>query len=384
MNLFCPACNHDTDDHPGGTITRRLGEADLCTGCRICGPKVINLRGTIHLRHGEKLEGPGVWSTIIRKPAERSPLDAVRTMKDIVAEMLSPFEKLADALTPPAPAGERLRGILNTGPADIPLFPKISSMIPPDRPLLNWADSIVSTAASAAVAGSAFRSAIDGARKAEEDSVIAAQMALYAGVDDGWRPAQSRPEPKTTLWGLPVTVVPDGAGLIVQGTLPPALARRLDRYGPPQVSVGFDLKPGEAMVTGNGRDFVRITNTNQKRKTNMATRKALESAIGSLAERLEKLKRFPESDNEFPMATIIGFDVRYPGNPKAYNFAAIKTPKGWALTGRESRFFTWDELTAWLAEEVECLALVVVSEVEELIEPTIDDEETAYGEDVEK
>lgn len=119
------------------------------------------------------------------------------------------------------------------------------------------------------------------------------------------------------------------------------------------------------------------TNNKPKGNDKMNTKSNIQAQIDRLQDRLAKFARFPESE-DFPTGTIIGFDVRFETGPKVYHYAAVKSEKGWHLTGRNTGFWQWSELVSWLAEEVECLALVVVADVEELIEP-LEVEDSAYG-----
>lgn len=185
---------------------------------------------------------------------------------------------------------------------------------------------------------------------------------LYAGTDDGFRlpalPALPKTLPNVGALGIPIIAdpaVPPGQAWIVQ----PRPTPRIDTLVDAVMSI--------------------FSNTNkQKGKPNMNTKSNIQAQIDRLQDRLARYARFPETE-EFPVGTIIGFDVRFSTGPKVYHYAAVKSDKGWSLTGRNTGFWQWSELVAWLAEKVECLALVVCAEVEELIEP-VEVDESAYAE----
>ncbi len=118
--------------------------------------------------------------------------------------------------------------------------------------------------------------------------------------------------------------------------------------------------------------------TTRKKEIPMASIKAqLQAQIDRASARLAELDRFPATE-DYPIGTLIGFDRKSPrsnGEEQTYHYAGVKTDKGWFITGREYRPWAWDELMQWLAEDGgTCTALVVCSEVEELIEPTDDGE----------
>lgn len=343
----CPACDHTLADHPGGTITRRLNEADICTGCKICKATVTN--APIILRHGETLSGPGAWSTIIGKRTQPRPLTdwsaAPKLMMDRVRE-----------------ADEIRKRVEN--------------------PLIDWANRIaeeltdVASRVAKVKPGKAF---LDGVEiphvempsfTLPEGSIMAFDFSkvgpIYAGTDDGWRPPECEWFPKTVSAEFSTAKVSPQAIAHLMGVDPCTISPIVrDRYKPQG-----KVDPLIASVMSL-HDLTHNNKTNE-RKSAMATRKQLEAVISNAAERLERLARFPEKEN-YPVGTIIGFDVRFDGEgSKVYHYAGVKTPKGWFITGRDAhRAFTWDELVQHWAEVLggEVTALVVCSEVEELIDP---------------
>jgi hypothetical protein len=103
----------------------------------------------------------------------------------------------------------------------------------------------------------------------------------------------------------------------------------------------------------------------------MNLKQQLQAQIDRASERLTRLERFP-TDDTFADGTIIGFDRQFTPDGKIYHYAGVKTPKGWFITGgQHNEAFRWDQLVQMLAEEGECLNLVVCAEVEELIEPIV-------------
>lgn len=62
-------------------------------------------------------------------------------------------------------------------------------------------------------------------------------------------------------------------------------------------------------------------------------------------------KTFPERDARYQRV-----------DPVQYHYAAIKSPKGWHITGRESGTFSWEDLVEFVSEGVETVE--VVTEVE--------------------
>lgn len=95
------------------------------------------------------------------------------------------------------------------------------------------------------------------------------------------------------------------------------------------------------------------------------TTASLDRRIAQLAVELARLELQPPDD--FAVGDVVTFLKAFDGRSKQYHYAAIKSPKGWHLTGRLDPV-TWNELWDFIhTQESTPPPVYYVSEVTELL-----------------
>jgi hypothetical protein len=69
-------------------------------------------------------------------------------------------------------------------------------------------------------------------------------------------------------------------------------------------------------------------------------------AIAKLDRWEAELERFGGDDSDFDFGTIITWQRQFDGVRTVYTYAAIKTSRGWYLSGSETKPLTWSHLVA--------------------------------------
>jgi len=76
---------------------------------------------------------------------------------------------------------------------------------------------------------------------------------------------------------------------------------------------------------------------------------SLKTQVENIQKQIElALKQPPEPE----MYSIVRFKRRFENNSIWYHYAAIRSPKGWFVTGTyQTQFPTWDKLMEWIGVE---------------------------------
>lgn len=81
---------------------------------------------------------------------------------------------------------------------------------------------------------------------------------------------------------------------------------------------------------------------------------AKERELAALYARAERLANLPTEPKEG--AVVTWRHVYHPGS-QSYTFAAVRTPQGWVMTGKDSRARTWSQLLDFVQSSAQQVSL---------------------------
>jgi|SRR5262245_11681786 len=120
-------------------------------------------------------------------------------------------------------------------------------------------------------------------------------------------------------------------------------------------------------------EYIRARGARAGRKT------VLERHLNKVLDELSALERFPETDDDIPVGSVIRFEKQFEPGGTIYSYAAIKVASApnygqfgpcWFTTGpRSPMAYTWTQLVEWMSAGVTVREIEIATEWQSIMLP---------------